>query len=445
MQKVSILISSLMMTFLTMAQDAIVIDNTKEHHSLFDSNDPLSFVSMLKSNVYYLGYMEIEGMSNEVYESLSKADHEQVSNFIGQPGTTPLLDEDPNSPRFEKPLIVTDPVTGQQSFVYDAPDTVRAFIDNIDRIVIELEEGEGSIRDRASRVAYFKQIDDTYHSVFSLNAQDLLSFDGFAYFQQLDDKLTSELLSDDPNSMWSNMRTEALKQKEMYDGTKFARWTYDLKLNHFPADAISFGFYNWSDAPANMDIWEKEREVYYARLNEGGEYAMYPFGLNLGTGIVSDTTGRAALLSTFGGVYSDLEISDKPMIDRDPNSPNFGNEMMVENADGSTSILYPDPKEVFFWLDYSNAKLFVKESFHMKEDGSETTVDAVYFTIEVDGKDEVISVIPFRESIQGYFTDYEVLSVEKMEFNKTLNKALNNKKLLFDLNDSSVRKSLRMK
>ena len=118
MQKVSILISSLMLTFLTMAQDAIVIDNTKEHKSLFDSSDPLSFVSMLQSNVYYLGYMEIEGMTNEVYESLSKSDKEQVSQFIGQPGSTPLTDEDSKSSRFGKPLIVEDPVSGQQSFVY---------------------------------------------------------------------------------------------------------------------------------------------------------------------------------------------------------------------------------------------------------------------------------------------------------------------------------------
>lgn len=42
---------------------------------------------------------------------------------IGQPGTVPLIDEDPNSPNFGQNLIVTDPVTGQQSFVYDPPDT----------------------------------------------------------------------------------------------------------------------------------------------------------------------------------------------------------------------------------------------------------------------------------------------------------------------------------
>mmetsp|Transcript_28609 Transcript_28609/g.38145 ORF Transcript_28609/g.38145 Transcript_28609/m.38145 type:complete len:346 (-) Transcript_28609:29-1066(-) len=42
---------------------------------------------------------------------------------IGQPGTVPLIDENPNSPNFGENLIETDPVTGAQSFVYDPPDT----------------------------------------------------------------------------------------------------------------------------------------------------------------------------------------------------------------------------------------------------------------------------------------------------------------------------------
>lgn len=42
---------------------------------------------------------------------------------LGQPGTTPLIDEDPNSPTFGDPLVVTDPATGLQTFVYDPPDT----------------------------------------------------------------------------------------------------------------------------------------------------------------------------------------------------------------------------------------------------------------------------------------------------------------------------------
>jgi len=41
---------------------------------------------------------------------------------IGQPGTVPLIDEDPNSPNFGENLIVTLP-DGTQSFVYDPPDT----------------------------------------------------------------------------------------------------------------------------------------------------------------------------------------------------------------------------------------------------------------------------------------------------------------------------------
>ena len=45
----------------------------------------------------------------------------QDRKMTGEPGTDPLIDEDPESPNFGEPLIVTDPETGMQSFVYDPP------------------------------------------------------------------------------------------------------------------------------------------------------------------------------------------------------------------------------------------------------------------------------------------------------------------------------------
>jgi len=50
---------------------------------------------------------------------------------IGQPGTTPLIDEDPNSPNFGENLIVTDPITGMESYVYDPPDTTWTLSEDI--------------------------------------------------------------------------------------------------------------------------------------------------------------------------------------------------------------------------------------------------------------------------------------------------------------------------
>ncbi len=444
MQKVSILIFSLFAVLSATAQNAIVIDNNKKHQSIFDGDDPLSFISLVRSNSYNIGYMEIEGMSQEARASLSEKDKENITQFIGKPGTVPLIDADPESPNFGNPLIVTNPETGMQSFIYDAPDTVFTMLDNIDRIVIYLENGDGPALERATRLSYFKLIDGAYHSVLSVNAQDVLSFDGFSYYRQLDDKLTSELLSHEPTSMRSVMRKEALKQKEMYDGSKFARWRYDLKQNYFPADGILFGFYSWGKMPVNMEKWEAERDVMYPRLSSKAEDAQYPFGLHLGSGIVQDTAGRAALLAGFDEVHSDFEVSDKPLIDNDPNSPTFGLASIVVNPDGSESVQYPAPKEVFFWLEYSNAKMFVKESFHSVDNTSETTVDAIYFTTKVDGQEEVISVMPFRESFQEYFVDHEKLTLNEMSFYKTLVKAFKNKKLLFDLTDPATQKELKM-
>lgn len=426
------------------SQDAVVLDNSKENQPIFDSNDPLSLISIVKANAYYLGHMEIEGMSDELRQNLSEADRNQILQFRGQPGTVPITDTDPNSPRFGKPLIVTDPTTGMQSFVYDAPDTVFTLLDEIDRIVIEFEPEATKTMENASRLSYFKRIDGSYQKVLSVNASDLLSLDGLGYFRLLDDPFASGLLSDDSNSLWNVLRNEALKQHKLYDGSKFSKWTYDLKLHQFPADAIQFGFFNWSEPPASMGQWEKEREVFYVDYISEIGAGLYPFELNLGSGIVSDTSGRAQLLASFEGVYSDFEISDTPLIDRDPNSPNFGNELMTLNEDGTLSYQYPDPKEVFFWMDYTDPKIFVKESFHTTEDGTVVTTDAVYFTIEVNGKDEVISVIPFRESIQEFFGDYKPISADSLPFRQLLDEAFQNDAFHFNLSEPSTRKTLKL-
>ncbi len=444
MLKVSIFIFSLVASVSATAQNAIVIDNTKDYQSIFDSNDPFSFVSLVQSNAYYLGYMEIEGMSEKVYDKLSSSEKKNVSEFIGQPGTEPLLDADPNSPRFGNALIVANPTTGQQSFVYAAPDTVYTMLNPIDRIVIELKDGEGSAWERATTVSYFKQLDGVYHSVLRVNAQDLLSFDGFSYCRPLDDKFTDELVSDAPNSMWTAMRTEALQQKEMYNGSKFGKWRYDLKQHYFPADAILFGFFNWGDGPMKIGQWEANRDVYYASLSDEAQEAQFPFGLNLGSGIVADTTGRANLLSTFKEVFSDHEISVKPLKDKDPYSPNFGKELVIENADGSSSFQYPAPKEVFFWIEYSPEKIYAKESFHSAGNASETSLDGIYFTINVNGQEEVISTVPCNEAIQKYFSDHKTLSIDEVDFYKSLNKAFENKKMVFDLGDAAARSKLDM-
>ncbi|XOV68025.1 MAG: hypothetical protein ACFHU9_02405 [Fluviicola sp.] len=444
MQKTAILIFSLTFSCLAMAQKAIVIDNTKENSALFDQKDPLSLASLLKENDYYLGYMDISGMNTKLFDALSEDDKQQAAMFIGEPGTVPLTVTDPGAPNFGEILLVTNPETGMQSFVYEAPDTIYTFLSDFDRIVIELEEGEKPTMENASRITFYRELDGVFSEVLGVNAQDLFTFDGFNHIRKLDEELTTELLKNESNSLWNSMRNEALRQREMYDGSHFGKWRYKLKNYYFPADGISMGFLRFSEEPQNLQKWYDEREVFYLNLSIEAEEERYPFGMSYGSGVKNDTAALARFLANFDEVFSEIEIPTAPLKEKDPSSPNFGKVLKVDNEDGTQSILYPDPKEVFFWLDCSDVGIYVNESFHMESGTIETTPDALYFTAVIDGKEEVISAVPFSESVAPYFSNYEPVSMQEMGSYKAIEQVFKNKNLVYDLNDPNVLQELKL-
>ena len=49
------------------AQNVVVLDNNSKNASIFDESDPTSFISLLKSNSSYLGYFNMEGISDSLF------------------------------------------------------------------------------------------------------------------------------------------------------------------------------------------------------------------------------------------------------------------------------------------------------------------------------------------------------------------------------------------
>ncbi|GAB5418856.1 MAG: hypothetical protein Crog4KO_01630 [Crocinitomicaceae bacterium] len=444
MLKMSLFIASFCFSLSLTAQNAVVLENTPDNQSLFDAEDPLSFISLVQANSRYLGYMELDGMSEELIQSLSSDQKAEITHFTGKPGTVPIIDDNPDSPRFGDYLLYTNPDTGQQSFVYAAPDTVKTMLTNIDRIVLTYEDGDGSVWERLETISYWNKFNGAYHEVFQVNAQDLLSFDGFSRYIKLDDDLTRKLTASDPNSLWNVMREEGLSQLEQYEGQDFNHYSYDMKHRFFPGDAIRFGFFDWSKGPANLDAWEKDREIFYSRLNDEQHNAQFPFGLDLGNGMYRDTTGKAEMLALFDAVYSDYEKPSEPLIERDPNSPNFGNYKIQTLENGEESFVYPIPKQAFFWIDYSNVQIYVAESYYSEGNAIESSLNAIYYTMDVNGTDEVISVVPMKDAFLPYFEEHESTSIQNLDFYQLLKERVADTNSHFDLNDKTDRDTLEM-
>ncbi len=444
MLKMSLFIASFCFALSLTAQNAVVLENNPDNQSLFDIENPLSLISLVQANSRYLGYMEINGLSDDLAQSLSTDQRAEITHFVGQPGNAPLIDNDPESPNFGENLIHTDATTGQQYFVYAAPDTVKTMLTNIDRIVLTYEDGDGSVLERLETISYWKKINGAYYQVFQVSAQDLLSFDGFSRFIKMGEDLTKKLTADDPNSMWNVMRNEGLAQLKKYEGENFNHYTYDMKHRFLPGDAIRFGFFDWSDGPANMEKWENEREPFFLRSTDEQHNAQFPFGLDLGNGMHKDTTGKAALLAQFDAVYSDYDKPTKPLMEKDPNSPNFGNYKMVVLENGEESFVYPAPKQAIFWMDYSDVQLYIAESFHSEGALTKSSIDAIYFTKEMNGTDQVVSVTPMTDALLPYFEEYSPTTLQTLDFHKLLKEAVLDTKSHFDLSKKADRDALEM-
>lgn len=317
------------------AQTIKVIDKSEKTAILFDESNPRSFVNLLMQNVDVLERCEPIGIP---VEDLSATQRKALIPLIGVPGTIPLLVEDPSSPDFGDPLIVTDPVTGMQSFVYDAPDTVFIDLKDVSRMILEFDSDKETGLEKVKSITLAKKYGDQYVPVLRCEGNVLLDPTGFRFWEQVSKEQEEWLVGDRPDSYWNQMRDTFSGVYDRYE-----------ELVFFPGEfALDFH--------TKYDIPEPLKEVYdvprYLRREE--IWKTLPFDAKLSTPYGNWLVSELDTLSPyFDTVIYEEYIDPVPLIDEDPNSVNFGEPLIYTSEDGLQFFVYSAPTANISWLGFS--------------------------------------------------------------------------------------------
>lgn len=360
MKKIILAALTVITSFSTIAQQRFVVDKSEKTKQLFDLNDPLSLLSMIGSE----GWDRItfkEGISSVDFKRLSPERKGLFIKHIGQPGTTPLMVEDKNSPHYGEPLIVTD-VNGMQSFVYDAPDTVLYSVNGVDRMIFSFDSIDS--REYVSRIELQTSLDGKFMTLLDLEGFDLLRFDNYEYLRDFTGDQREKLVA--TGGYWEDLKSIRAKSKPGYiKGLKF------FKVSPYQSNEYL------NDLP-NFSI----NEIKNAKISDGNKFS------KLEEKLLRDST---LLNPYFDSVYFKVYYGNAPLIDEDPNSSNFGKPLIVYDSNGLASFVYDPPASSVHWLDF-NPIFGAKETIHSDASGRiSSKIVSVYTFSEIDDSLHVVS------------------------------------------------------
>jgi hypothetical protein len=388
------------------SQNQFTIENNAKNAAVFDTDNPNSFMSFLKFNSGYLSEFDTRGISEETLYSLSTEDKESLVMYIGSPGVRPLIDDDPNSSNFGENLVTIDE-NGFEAYVYDAPDTLWTDYNGISQITFDYADGKGSVWDRIDRVTFSKKYNNKLCKVLSLSRKGFLSFDGFSYLYPLKTDINKVLTdSSNPDSFWSVLRNESMTNYEL---KKKGQSVVSRKFNMymFPGDGLRIGYYNYEYGPIYWYINGGTRKF---SAFEDGIYLseQKPFSLNLAAELDRDSTAREENHLLFDNVYMLYLSGSVPLIEEDPNSPDFGENLIKTNALGEQEFVYDEPMPTYYWIDYSDVVIYASQNFHTEKESGviKPYMKDLYFTKEIEGQHQLVSHIEYSEEVDKYFESH---------------------------------------
>lgn len=422
---------------ISFSQSIVVIDKNKVTESLFDDTKPLSFISMLKSGLYNLGSFVLEGMDDALLNSLSKEEKDETLKFA------PMFQDYEIDENGEQ-LTVFNSETGMYDFVFIPPDTTYASLDNIERIVFNIGDGNLLKVSRIESVEFWKRYGGKLYKVLSLDPT-ILELQGFKTIRPVQDDIQSQWLDKmDPKSLWNQMREASLKVKSNFDegivdieekGFVMDFFPYNPD---FPFDAYSGG------TPVLVEDQIINESNYLVVLNQDFNTNL-PFQFSYGDSLSSQLNYHEKLKREFDELNFIQLDSEYPLIDMDPDSPNFLNELMIENSEGIMEYVYPDPVIVYVWCDYNDIQLYAVEEFVFDGRTDEMRTKIVGLCLakkSMNGKPEIVSSTKVEGQIASFFEDYPSDKLDELDWNIIFKEELEKKANGYDLTNTKDVKRL---
>ena len=265
-----ILIFTLLITGISYGQTVRVIDKSEKSAVLFDGDNPRSLVSIVQENALYLENYYKTGIAPS---DLKKMDYHQKStliSFIGEPGNTPILEDDPESPNFGEPKIVEFP-DGTLAYVYPAPDTMFIGLKGTDRLVLEIDEDQKDFFKSIESITFCRIVSGEYVPTLRVEGGALLNLQGYGFFDEIAASIRKQLISKKENSYWSLLRDTAMAESDdVYKGLLF--------LPH----AEAYGLKEIKNHHAANDRYLNGEEDGFSRIGNYSNYLNYPFDFYYG-------------------------------------------------------------------------------------------------------------------------------------------------------------------
>jgi hypothetical protein len=409
-------------TQLAIAQSVVTINKTKKNAALFDDSTPNSLFGILKSSYENLGYFDVKGMSDSLVNSLSLIERSKL-----YASTTNEIDVmyDENG----EEQVFYDSLTGMYELKYRYPDTVYTSLDNIEHIVLNIEEGKGSKFSRINTIEFWRNYNGNMNRVMTISA-DVLSMKGFKYIEEVNENIQAAWLDkSNAHSLWNKMKIAALETRERQRVMDEESEEKDFHMSFFPPNH-DFPFY-FSLMSVATNLKKNPEEITYLQARNYYKTERMPFQFSYGDALSADSNSRLAIESHFTSVKRYWFFSLTERYDEDPDSPNYGEQLVIETEDGSLEYAHEDPELIYVWLEYEDVKLYaVKEFLPAKNDNERVSkiVGLIFTQKTANGKPEIVSYSPTKGIFESDFGAYPINKLYKLPWYSLLRKETKKRK-----------------